>query len=132
MKNNTWYPKLPSVFLTQIYYNMNFITSSSILPQDFPGTLRLIFADCFWSTFFCGTQRMHISEYICKTCFKELGILLKCRETFEKFLVTCNSPKNTGLPQFFFRGFWQLYFKNIHFLTKTKRCLLYWILWIQN
>ena len=35
------------LFLTQIYYNMNFITLSSILPQDFPGTLRLVFADCF-------------------------------------------------------------------------------------
>ena len=74
------------LFLTEIYYNMNFVTSSSILPQDFPGTLRLIFADCFWRTFFCGTQKMHICEYICKTCLKELGILLKCRLIFEKFI----------------------------------------------
>ena len=44
---------------------------------------------------------MHISEYVCKICLKELGILLKCRETFEKFLAACNSSKNTGLPQFF-------------------------------
>ena len=95
------------LFLTQIYYNMNFITSSSILPQDFPGTLRLIFTDCFWRTFFC---------------LKELGILLKYRETFEKFIVAWNSSKNTGLPQFFFKVFWQLYVKNINFLTKTKRC----------
>ena len=29
---------------------------------------------------------MHISEYIGKTCLKELGILLKFRETFEKFI----------------------------------------------
>ena len=28
--------------------------------------------------------------------------------------------------------FWQLYFKNINFLTKTKKCLLCWLLWIQN
>ena len=111
------------IFLTQIYYNMNFITSSSISSQDFPGTLRSIFAKCFWWTFFCSTQKMHISEYLCKTCLKELGILLKCRETFEKFLSACNYSKNTGLPQFFFKGFWQLYFKNINFLTKTKRCL---------
>ena len=34
-----------------------------------------------------------------------------------------NSSKNTGLPQFFFQSFWQLYLKNINFLTKTKRCL---------
>ena len=43
-------------------------------------------------------------------------------QLFEKFLAVCNSSKNTGLPQFFFTGFWQLYFKNINFLTKTKRC----------
>ena len=26
----------------------------------------------------------------------------------------------------------ELYFKNINFLTKTKKCLLCWLLWIQN
>ena len=88
------------LFLTQIYYNMNFIISSSVLPQDFPGTLRLIFADCFWRTFFCGTQKMHICECICKTCLKELGILLKCREAFEKFIAACNSSETTGLSSF--------------------------------
>ena len=38
---------------------------------------------------FLSTQKMHISEYPCKTCLKILGILLKCRETFEKFLAAC-------------------------------------------
>ena len=73
--------------------------------------------------FFCGTQKRHISEYICKICLKELGILWKCRETFEQFIAAWNSSKNNGLPQLFFKGFWQLYLKNINFLTKTKRCL---------
>ena len=58
--------------------------------------------------------------------------MLKCRETFEQFLAACKSSKNTGLPQFFFEVFWQMYFKNINFLTKTKRYLLCWLLWIQN
>ena len=121
------------IFLTQIYYNMNFITLSSISSQDFPGTLRSIFVDCFWRTFFfVAHKKMHISEYVWKTCLKELEIFLKCGETFEKFLATCKSSKNTGLPQFFSIGFWQLYFKNINFLTKTKRCLLCWLVWIQN
>ena len=44
---------------------------------------------------------MHISGNVCKICLKELGILLKCRETFEKFLGACNSSKTTGLQQFF-------------------------------
>ena len=29
---------------------------------------------------------MHISGYVCKICHKELGILLKCKETFQQFL----------------------------------------------
>ena len=58
--------------------------------------------------------------------------MLKCRETFEQFLAACKSSKNTGFPQFFFEVFWQMYFKNINFLTKTKRYLLCWLLWIQN
>ena len=86
---------------TQIYYNMNFITLSSISSQDFPGTLRSIFAKCFCNNFCCSTQKMHISEYVCQTCLKELGILLKCRETLEKFLAACKSSKNTGPLQFF-------------------------------
>ena len=120
------------IIQTQIYSNMNFIISSSISSQGFRGTLRSIFADYFWRTLFAAHKEMHISGYVCKICLRELEILLKCRETFEKFLAACNSSKNTGLPQFFFKGFWQLYFKNINFLTKTKRCLLCWLLWIQN
>ena len=89
------------IFLTQICYNMDFITSSSMSSQDSPGTLRSIFVNCFLRTFFCSTQKTHIFEYIRKTCLKEFGILLKCRETFEKFLAACNSSKNTGLLQFF-------------------------------
>ena len=50
----------------------------------------------------------------------------------KNFLQPANSSENTGLPQFFSNIFWQLYFKNINFLTKTKKCLLCWLLWIQN
>ena len=118
------------LFLTQIYYNMNFITSSSNLPQDFSGTLRLIFPDCFWRTF-CGTQKMHICEYICKTCLKEIGILLKCRETFEKFIAAWNSSKNTDLPQFFQR-FLATVLKEHQFPNKDQKVLLCRVLRIQS
>ena len=67
---------------------------------------------------FCGTQKMHISDYVCKTCLTELGILLQCRETIEKVLATCYCSQNSGLPQFF--------------LTKTKKCLCCWLSLIQN
>ena len=48
---------------------------------------------------------------------------------------SCSLPtllEKTGLSQFFSKFSWQLYFKNINFLTKTKKCLLCWLLWIQN
>ena len=32
---------------------------------------------------------------------KELGILLKCRETFEQFFAACNSSKNTRYAEFY-------------------------------
>ena len=95
-----------------------------ITSQDFRGTLRSISTDCFWRTILCSTQKMHISEYVCKTYLKELGILLECREIFEKFLAASYSSKNTGLTQFFFQNFLTTAFKNISFLTKSKRCLL--------
>ena len=120
------------IFLTQIYYNMNFITLSSNFITRFPWYFKISLHWLLLEDNFLAHKKMHISEYACKTCLKKLGILLKCRETFEKFLAACNSSKNTGLPQFFFKGFWQLYFKNINFLTKTKNCLLCWLLWVQN
>ena len=120
------------IFLTQIYYNMNFITLSSNFITRFPWHFKIRLHWLLLKDNFLAHKKMHISEYACKTCLKKLGILLKCRETFEKFLAACNSSKNTGLPQFFFKGFWQLYFKNINFLTKTKNCLLCWLLWVQN
>ena len=58
-------------------------------------------------------QKMNISEYACRTCLKELGILLKCSKVFEKFLAACYSSTTAGLPQVFF-----------HSLTKTKKYLL--------
>ena len=65
---------------------MNLITST-ISSEGFPGTLRSIFADCFWRTLFCSThKKMHIAEYVCKTCLKELGIFLNCWETLKNFL----------------------------------------------
>ena len=103
------------IFLNQIYYNMNFITSASISSQDFPDTLRSIFADCFWIIFFCSIQKMYVSECVCKPCLKELGILLKCRDNFETHL------KILVFHIFFFKGFWELYFKEHGFPNKNQK-----------
>ena len=107
------------IFLTQIYYNMNFITSSSISSQDFLGTLRSIFANCFWRTFFCSTQKMHISEYVCKTCLKELGTFLKCREFFERFFQPASVLKILVFHNFISK-FSGNYFKATYFLNKNQ------------
>ena len=90
------------IFLIQIYYNMNFITSSS----NFITRISLALWDQSLSTasgglFFVAHKKMHISEYVCKTCLKELGILLKCSETFEKFLTSCNFLKILVFQNFF-------------------------------
>ena len=106
------------------YYNMNFITSSSDFITGFPWHFEINLCRLLLEDNFLPHKKMHISEYACKICLKELEILLKCRQTFEKFVAACNSSKNTGLPQFFFKVFWQLYFKNINFLTKTKKPII--------
>ena len=78
---------------------INFITR-------FPWHFEINLCQLLLEDFFCSTQKkMHISETVCKICLKELGILLKCRETFQKFLAACNSSKNTALPQIFLTGF---------------------------
>ena len=101
---------------------MNFIISASISLQDFPDTLRSIFANCFWKTFFVVHKKCIFLNMSAK--LKELLILLKCREPFEKFISVCTAFVLKILVfHNFFKGFWQLYFKNINFLTITKRCL---------
>ena len=84
---------------------MNFITSSSNFIARFPWHFEINLCRLLLEEIFCSKQKMHIYEYVCKTCPKELGILLKCRETFEKLLAACNYSKNTGLSHFFFKGF---------------------------
>ena len=110
------------IFLTQIYYNMNFI----ILPSDFTTRFLWHFQVIF------STQKMHISEYACKTFLKELGILLNAGKSLKNFLHPATLLKLLVFHKFFSKVFWTLYFKNINFLTKTKKCLLCWLLWIQN
>ena len=119
------------IFPTQIYYNMNLITSPSNFITRFTWHFEINLCWLLLEVNFCSTQKMHVSDYVCKTCFKELGILLKCRETFKTLLAACNSSKNTGLLQFFFKKE-TLYFKNTYFLAKTRSCLLCRPLWIQN
>ena len=80
------YLKWPLYFWTK--FTVIWVSSHrhQISSEEFHDTLRSIFFDCFWGTIFCSTQKMYVSEYLCKTCLKELGILLKCRETFAKLL----------------------------------------------
>ena len=131
-QNNTQYPKLPSHFWLK--FNIIWIPSHR---HQFHQKISPVLWDQFFPTacggrFSAAHKKMHFSEYVCKTCPKESRMFLKCREIFEKFIVACNSFKNTGLPKCFFKSFWQLHFKNINFLTKKKKCLLCWLLWIQD
>ena len=107
---------------------MKFITLPSNFITRFPWYFKISLHWLLLEDNFLAHKKMHISEYACKT----LGILLKCRETFEKFLAACQLFWKYWSSKFFSIISWQLYFKNINFLTKTKKCLLCWLLWIQN
>ena len=90
------------IFLTQIYYNMNFITLPlNSITRFLPGTLRSIFANCFWRT--------KIWKISCS-----LKTLLKI-QVFKNFFP--NFSGNCIL---------------INFQTKTRKCVICWLLWIQN
>ena len=114
----SWYfwPKFTTIWILSHLHQFHHKISLALWDQSLPTASG--------GLFFVAHKKMYVSEYVCKTCFKELGILLKCRKTFEKCFAACISSKSTGLSQFFFTGFWQLYFKTINFLTKTKRCLM--------
>ena len=91
MKNDIYIPNVPSHLhisdanLLQYEFHhiiIKFYHKSSLVLQDQPSL------NASGGQFF-STQKMHISEYACKTCLKKFGILLKCRETLEKFLAAC-------------------------------------------
>ena len=110
------------IFLTHIYYNMNFIISSSICRKISVAAWDQSLATAPAGLFLWYKKNVYF--WICLQKWSQrIRDFVKCKETFEKFLAACNSSKNICLQKFFFKGFWQLYFKNINFPTKTKRCL---------
>ena len=110
---------------------MNFITLSSSFSTRFPwffkiNLLRLLLEDNIL------TQKKWIFLNMPVKLVLRIRNFIKMQRNLKNFLHPARSSENTGLPQFFSKFFWQLYFKNINFLTKTKKCLLCWLLWIQN
>ena len=69
---------------------------------------------------------MHVSEYVCKTRLKELGILLRCKETLQAILAACNFSKNGVLPQIFFSKISGIYtvFQEQQFSNKNRKVLI--------
>ena len=118
------------IFLTQIYYEFHHIVISFI--TKFPWHFEINLCWLLLEDFFCSTQQMHISEYVCKSCVKELGICWNAGKPLKNFFEPATLVKILVFQFFFFTGFWQLYFNNMNFLTKTKRCQLCWLLWILN
>ena len=94
------YPKLPSYFWAKFAIIRSYHNVVNCIAR-FSWPFEISLWQPLLEDFFCSTQKMHIFKYVCKICLKELRILLKCRETFEKFLPTCNSSKNNGRPHFF-------------------------------
>ena len=110
------------IFLTQIYYNMNFITLSSNFITRFPWYFKinlhwLLLEDNFLAHKKCIFLNMPAKLVLrIRNFVKMQGNLWK---------ISCSLPTllKYWSSTIFFKGFWQLYLKNINFLTKTKRCL---------
>ena len=108
------------IFLTQIYCNMNFIPLSSNFSTRFPWYFKISLRQLFLEDNFLAHK---------KFIFRNMSAILVLRiRNFVKmqgnlWKLSCSLltfSENTDLPQFFSKFFWQLYFKNINFLTKNK------------
>ena len=57
--------------------------NSKIVFENFANTLRALPTDCFKKPTYSFKQKIHVSEYVCKICYREIAIFSKCLETFE-------------------------------------------------
>ena len=118
------------IFLTQIYYSMNFITLSSNFITRFPwyfkiNLRRLLLEDNFLAHKKCIFLNMPAKLVLRIRNFVKM--LLK------NFLQPANFSENTGPTQFFSKFFRQLYFNNINFLTKLNFIhVFYWCIQLDH
>ena len=115
------------IFLTQIYYNVNFITLSSNFITRFPRYFKINLHWLLLEDNFLSHKKMHISEYDCKTCLKKLGILLKCKISYSLSTLLKYWSSTT-----FFQRFLTTVFKEHQFPSKNQKVPLCWVLWIQK
>ena len=136
------------IFLTQIYYNMNFITLSSSfitrVPWYFKINLRwMLLEDNFLAHKKCIFLNMpaklvlRISNFV-----KMQDNLSYILPTLLKILVFFPSFSDNGILRTSYlecrftlkrvRDVTRTYSHTTNFLTKTKKCLLCWLLWIEN
>ena len=105
------------IFLTQIYYSMNFITLSSNFITRFPWYFKINLCRLLLEGNFLAHKKCIFFNMPAK-------LVLRIRNFFKmplkNFLQPANFSENTGPPQFFSKFFRQLYFKNINFLTKVN------------
>ena len=120
------------IFLTQIYYNMNFITLSSNFITRFPWYFKINLHWLLLEDNFLAHKKCIFLNMPAKLVLR-IRNFVKMQENLWK--ISSSLPtllKILVFHNFFSKFFWQLYFKNINFLTKTNKCLLCWLLWIQN
>ena len=113
------------IFLTQIYYNMNIITLSSNFITRFPWHFKINLRRLLLEDNFVAYKKCIFLNMPAKLVLR-IRNFVKMQRSLPSLL------KILVFHNFFSKLFWQLCFKNINFLTKTKKCLLCWILWIQK
>ena len=126
MKNDI--PNIPSHFHI---YNMNFVTLSWNFITRFPWYFKINLGRRFLEANFLARKKCIFLNMPAKLVLR-IRNFVKMQGNLWK--ISCSLPTFLKILVFhnFFQIFWQLYFKNINFLTKTKKCLLCWLLWIQN
>ena len=139
------------IFLTQIYYNMNFITLSSNFITRFPWYFKinlhwLLLEDNFLAHKKCIFLNMPAKLVLRISNFVKmqdnlwklsyiLPTLLKILVFFPSFSDNCILRISYLECRFTLkrvRDVTRTYSHTTNFLTKTKKCLLCWLLWIEN
>ena len=117
------------IFLTQIYYNMNFITLPSNFITRFPwyfgiNLRRLLLEHNFWHTKKCKTKYAKLVLRI-RNFVKMQGNLWK---------ISCSLPTllKYWSSTIFFQRLLTTVFKEHQFPSKNQKVPLCWVLWIQN
>ena len=84
-----------------VLHLFNFIQKNCFLSQDFPSTLRSVFSNCFWRTFFVAHKKRIFLNMSAKFVLKNQEFCQNAGKPLKNFLAACNSSKILVFHNFF-------------------------------